>query len=171
MQLAETITTSETTYDFKTEPFFGVVKAIPQWATKQIEAAVKDFIETSHLPASIDKAGLYYKTLESIASCTYMNGSGDFWLATYNGSVVVYGLAFVSNDIDGKLVYHIPHMWVSKEFRGNPIVKKWWEQIRQRAKDLFCKHLVITSTRSARAYERFLGNGMKQYATLLKEEI
>jgi len=84
--------------------------------------------------------------------------------------VVVYGLAHVSKDIDQKLVYHISQMWVAKEFRGKPIVKEWWAQIRQRAKDCFCKHLVIVSSRSPKAYKRFL-HGMQDYATLLKEEI
>lgn len=156
---------------YEEHPSFGVVKIIPKWAVPQVEAAVKDFIKTSHLPQGIDIPGFYYQTLEAIAGATYLGGSGDFWLATHNGQVVVYGLAHISKDIDQKLCYHISQMWVTKEFRGKPIVKTWWEQIRQRAKDCFCKHLVITSSRNPKAYKRFLGNGMHDYATLLKEEI
>lgn len=156
---------------YQETPVFGVVKVLPKWATTQLESAVRDFIATSHLPQGIDQPGFYYQTLEAIANTIYLGGTGDFWMATFNGRVVVYGLAYISKDIDQKLCYHINQMWVSKEFRGKPIVKEWWKQIRQRAKDCFCKHLVITSTRSPKAYIRFLGYGMKEYATLLKEEI
>lgn len=156
---------------FYETPSFGVVKVIPQWAVPQIELAVKDFIATSHMPDGVDAEGFFSNTLEAIAGHTYLGGHGDFWLATFGEKVVVYGLAIVTKDIDQKLVYHISQMWVAKEFRGKPIVKDWWEQIRQRAKDCFCKHLMITSSRNSKAYIRFLGNGMHEYATLLKEEI
>lgn len=156
---------------FVEEPNFGVVKILPPWAVPQIDAAVKDFIETSHLPEGIDKDGFYYQTLEAIAGSTVLGGAGDFWMATIGNRVVVYGLAHISKDLDHKLCYSISQMWVAKDFRGKPIVKKWWEQIRQRAKDCFCRHLVITSSRNPEAYIRFLGHGMRKYCTMLKEEI
>lgn len=156
---------------FEETPFFGVVKSISPILVPQIESAVHDFIATSHLPEGIDVSGFYYQTLEAIANSTYLGGAGDFWLATCNGKVVVYGLAHVSKDIDHRLCYSVSQMWVAKEFRGKPIVKVWWEQIRQRAKDCFAKHLVITSSRNPKAYKRFLGNGMREYCTMLKEEI
>ena len=152
-------------------PHFGTTKSIPAWCVKQVEAAVKDFIKTSHLPQGIDAEGFYYQTLEAIAQTTHLNGAGDFWLATCKGRVLVYGLAHIAKDLDQKLCYHISQMWVAKEYRGSPIVKEWWEQIRQRAKDLFCKHLVIVSSRSPKAYMRFLGHGMHPYAFMLKEEL
>jgi len=153
---------------YEETPIFGVVKFIPRWALPQVEAAVKDFMVTSHLPAGIDVHGFYYQTLEAIANTTYLGGPGDFWLATYNGRVVVYGLAHISKDIDQKLCYHISQMWVAKEFRGKQIVKAWWEQIRQRAKDCLCGHLSLTSSRNPKAYERWLGDGLTHYADLLK---
>lgn len=152
-------------------PSFGVVKVIPKWAVPELELAVKDFIATSHLPSGIDVSGFYYQTLEAIANATYLGGSGDFWLATINGRVVVYGLAHISKDIDQKLCYHISQMWVAKEFRGKPIVKEWYEIIIERAKSCFCKHLVIVSSRNPEAYKRFLGHGLHDYATLLKCEL
>jgi hypothetical protein len=65
----------------------------------------------------------------------------------------------------------VTQTWVHPDYRGKPIVKEWWAEMKARAKQLFCEHLSITSSRNYKAYERFLGDGMKAYATLLKQEI
>lgn len=150
-------------------PYFRVVKSIPDGMSKQIEAAVIDFIKTSHLPKGIDVGGFYQQTLSAIANSTYLGGGGDFWLGIKDGKVVTYVMAFIGKDIDHRMSYTVTQAWVRKDYRGNPVVKEWWEQIRQRAKDLFCGHLVITSSRNPMAYKRFLGHGMSEYAVLLKE--
>lgn len=150
-------------------PCFRVVKIVPEGMSKQIELAVVDFIRTSHLPAGIDPGGFYQQTLAAIANATYMGGGGDFWIGTHEEKITTYVLAFVSKDLDHRMSYTISQAWVRKDFRGKPIVKQWWEQIRQRAKDHFCGHLVLTSTRNPEAYKRFLGHGITDYAVLLKE--
>ena len=151
------------------KPCFRVVKAIPEGMSKQVEAAVVDFIKTSHLPKGIDVGGFYQQTLSAIANATYMGGGGDFWIGTENGKITTYVMAFVGKDIDHRMSYTISQAWVRKDYRGNKIVKEWYDQIRQRAKDLFCGHLVLTSSRNPRAYKRFLGYGMDHYCTMLKE--
>jgi hypothetical protein len=153
----------------KEQPFFRVIKNIPEGMTPQIEKAVIDFIKTSHVPDGIDLGGFYQQTLASIANATYMGNGGDFWIGTKDGQILIYTLAFVTKDIDHRMVYTVTQTWVRKDYRGKKIVKEWWEQIRQRAKDLFCGHIVITSSRSAKAYKRFLGHGMADYCVLLKE--
>lgn len=151
-------------------PSFRIVKTIPDGFTSQIEAAVKDFIIASKVPDNIDRKGFYYQTLESIANATVLNGAGEFWLGAIDTRLVIYILAFLSQDIDQKLTYHVNQAWVSKDQRGQPWVKWAWQRIRQRAKDCFCSHLVITSSRGFRAYERFLP-GMKYYSAILKEDL
>jgi hypothetical protein len=155
--------------ELQEKPFFRVVKAIPDGLSSQIEAAVFDFMKTSHVPKGIDQSGFYQQTLAAIANCTYMGGGGDFWVGVKDGKLTTYVLAHVSKDIDHRMSYNVSQAWVERSYRGRPIVKEWYEQMRQRAKDLFCGHLVITSSRNAKAYKRFLGHGMDDYAILLKE--
>lgn len=151
------------------KPYFRVVKAIPDLMSKQIEEAVVDFIKTSHTPQGIDVGGFYQNTLSAIANATYLGGGGDFWIGTMNGRITTYVLAFVGKDIDHRMSYTVTQAWVRKDFRGKPIVKEWYQQIRQRAKDLFAGHLVLISSRNPAAYKRFLGYGMDHYCTMLKE--
>lgn len=157
--------------DFVPKPSFGVVERILPIFANQIEGAVKDFIKSSHISEDIDHEGFYYQTLEAIANSTYMRGGGDFWMGVKDNELLIYIIAHVGKDLDNRLAYTVSQAWVRKDYRGNPIVKEWWEAIRQRAKDLFCKHLVIISSRNPEAYERFLGHGMKLYATMLKESL
>lgn len=153
------------------EPSFEITKSIPKGLSKQIEAAVADFVKTSHLPKGIDPAGFYHQTIQSIAQSAVLGGAGDFWLGVHEGLVVVYVLAHLGNDLDGRLTYTISQAWVHRNYRGNQIVKAWWLQIKQRARDCFAKHMVIISSRNPRAYERFLGDGMAQYCTMLRQDL
>jgi hypothetical protein len=151
------------------KPYFRVVKSIPEDMTPQIEDAVNEFIKRSHMPDGVDNQGFYHQTLEAIATASYLGGNGEFWIGTKNGKLLIYVLGYVGKDIDNRLSYHVSQAWVRKEYCGRPVVKEWWEAIRKRAKTLLCGHLVITSTRNPKAYERFLGHGMKEYAVIMKE--
>lgn len=111
------------------------------------------------------------QTLEGIAGSTFLNTGGHFWLAEKDGEVLGYILARVTKDIDNSLTYWVNQAWAAKEVRGTPVVKEWWSQVKEEARRCFCKHLVIVSSRNSRAYERWNGNGMKQYATLLMEDL
>lgn len=153
---------------FEEKPYFRVVKTIPEGMSPQVEAAVVDFIKTSHMPSGVDARGFYSQTLQAIASATVLGGGGEFWIGTKDGQLQIYILASIGNDFDGRLAYHVSQAWVRKDCRRTPVVKEWWGQIKQRAKDLLCGHLVITSTRNPKAYERWFGDGMKYYASLLK---
>lgn len=151
---------------------FRVVKEIPQGLTPLIEGAVKGFMNDSNLDIEqIDPSGFYNATLESIANSTYLNGGGEFWLGNTDDELFIYILAGVATDIDGRLAYHVYQAWVREDYRGKQIVKNWWEAVRARAKQLMCKHLIVHSSRGYKAYERFLGHGMKHYACLLKESL
>ena len=153
------------------KPEFGLTRAIPSGTAPQIENAVKDFMVSSHLPNGVDKEGFYRQTLQAIAAASYLGQGGDLWLGFMHGRLVIYLLAHVGNDFDGRLAYTVSQAWVRKDQRGQKWVKWAWEQVRQRAKDCFCKHFVILSSRgNDKAYCRFLGKGFHFYASILKEE-
>lgn len=152
-------------------PQFELHKSIPSGIAPQIEMAVRDFMVSSHLPEGVDKEGFYRNTLQAIAGASYLNQGGDLWLGFSRGTLYTYILAHIGNDYDGRLAYTVTQAWVRKDQRGQPWVKEAWEQVRQRAKDCFCKHFAIISSRgNDKAYCRFLGKGFHFYASILKEE-
>lgn len=165
----QTITLSDPHATFDLRPSYEVVKTIQPYLRPQIEAAVKDFIVASKTNEGVNVEGFYYQTLEAIANSTHLGGPGEFWVGVKDGQLLIYALCHISKDIDNKMTYHVSQTWVRKDYRGNPVVKEWWEDMRQRAKDLMCGHLAITSSRGSKAYERFLGHGMKHYACMLVE--
>lgn len=156
---------------FVEKPTFAVVKVIPEWAVAQVEAAVKDFIASSHPCEGVDPTGFYNQTLESIANCTYLGNGGDFWLGVDSKGVYGYAICRVVKDVDNRLVYWCSQSWMRKDIRGLDYYKFGMNKIKERAKSLFCAHIVIVSSRNAKAYLRFLGKNWHEYATLLKEDI
>ncbi len=154
------------------KPLFKLFKVIPDGMSKQLEAAVVDFINVSGTPDSIDKQGFYYQTLQSIANAAILGQGGDLWLGLRDDQLWTYILAHIGNDYDGRLSYTVTQAWVRKDQRGQPWVREAWQKVRQRAKDSFCRHFVVISTiKNTDAYCRFLGRGFKKYCEILKEEI
>lgn len=150
---------------------FGVVKAIPEGMGPALESAVKDFIKASHTPKGVDIEGFYYQTLSAMANSTILGQGGELWLGTVGGELSIYILSSISNDIDGKLCYFVSQAWVREDQRGQKWVRWAWQRVRDRAKNLMCKHLMIASSReNDAAYCRFLGKGFHKYVTYLKEE-
>lgn len=154
-------------------PEFGLSRMIPSGSVPEIEAAVRDFMVSSHLPDGVDQEGFYRQTLQAIASASYLvTPGGDLWLGFLDGKLVTYILAHVGNDYDGRLAYTVTQAWVREDQRGQPWVKQAWEKVRQRARDCLCKHFAILSSRgNDAAYCRFLGKGFHFYASVLKEEL
>jgi hypothetical protein len=148
---------------------FEIVKELPPLHPKAIERAVNQYVCDSHVLG--DRIGIVNQTLESIATATFLKGNNDFWLAHEDGEVKAYTIAHVTKSVDNKMTYWVNQSYVDKSLRGNSIVKEWWEKIRIHAKKCFCEHIVIVSSRTPEAYERFLGNGLKAYATLLMEDL
>lgn len=172
MPLAETITRSDTVYNFSENPLkFEIVKDIPSKYTAQIENAVRDFMVSSHLGEGISPEGFLQQTLQSISNATFLNGVGDFWLMTEKDRVLAYVLAHITRDIDNTLTYWASQAWVHRDRRGDISIPMAWQKIRERAKACFCKHIVVVSSRGSEAYCRWLGKGWHEYARLLKEDL
>ncbi len=155
------------------EPRFEIHRGIPEGIPKQLQAAVEDFIRSSHVPKGVDLASFYQQTLQVIAARSAMNQpGGDLWLGIHQGELWTYILSHLGPDIDGRLSYTVTQAWVKKDQRGQPWVKKAWEKVRKRAKDCFASHFVVVSSRgNDAAYCRFLGKGFHFYASILKEEL
>lgn len=151
-------------------PKIKIHKQIPKTiSNRALELAIELFVTESNVKG--DPIGFKNQTIESIANATFLNGGGDFWLAEDNGKVAIYLLARVTKDIDNSLTYWVNQAWVHPNWRGHRVVKDWWEEIRKQAKRYFCKHLVIVSSRNPKAYSRFLGHGLEEYATLMMENL
>jgi hypothetical protein len=154
----------------KSGVFFKVLRIIPEGFKNQIEKAVDDFIKTHHIPKGVDPIGFRNQTFEKIVEAVNF-GQGDFWLATREGKVIGYCLARLVKDVDNRLTYWISQAWLSKEERGGNLAKECWKEIEERAKNLLCSHIIIVSSRSSKAYLRFLGLDWNPYAMMLKKDI
>ena len=152
------------------KPKIQIINQIPKdLKPRAIERAVMSFVWDSHVKG--DPLGVFRQTLETIANSTFLNGAGNVWMATNEGEVVVYIIARTVKEIDNKLTYWVSQAWVHKDFRGKPIVKEWWANLKDYAKKHFCEHLVIVSSRNPKAYTRWFGTDMKEYATLMMEDL
>lgn len=153
-------------------PVFELAKAIPSGMNQQFSDAVLDFMVSSELPAGIDKQGFFYQTLQAIANSAILGQGRDLWLGIRDGQLYTYILAGIGPDFDGKLAYTVHQAWVREDQRGKPWVKDAWQRVRQRAKDTFCSHLAIYSTKGRTdAYCRFLGKGFHKISEVLKCEL
>ncbi len=135
-----------------------------------IEKAIREFTRETGVALYGDPLGFYQQTINNIHAAIYQ-GMGDFWLCEEDGEVMGYMLGHVTKDIDNQLTYWLTQAWVHPSKRRTPVVKEWWQQIREQAKKYFCRHIVVVSGRGTDAYCRFLGKGWTEYARLLKEDI
>lgn len=152
---------------------FKVVRELPRLNPEAYETAVEHFvIESSKNDYRVDCKGLYQQTLENIVGATTMGTPGQFfWLAHEAGEVVAYAMTHLSKDVDNSLCYYMTQAWVAPQYRGTPFVKECYRRLREHAKEQFCKHIVVVSSRNTKAYLRFLGKKWHVYTTLLKEDI
>lgn len=154
------------------KPRFERATEIPEGLSDQIGAAVIDFIKTSGTTDGIDKNGLYYQTLQSIANSAILGQGRELWLGVKDGELYTYILAGIGQDFDGRLSYTVAQAWVREDQRGKAWVKEAWQKVRQRAKDTLCSHFAVYSTKGKTdAYCRFLGKGFHKYSEILKEEL
>lgn len=94
------------------------------------------------------------------------------WLDTNaDGKVSGYVLTHLSKDVDNKLCYYMTQAWLHPQFRHTSYAKEAISLLKQHAKSLWCKHIIVVSSRNTKAYLRFLGSKWHVYTTLLKEDI
>jgi hypothetical protein len=153
-------------------PRFELVKTIPQGFASQIQDAVRKFMEDSNMPQGVNKDGFYNQTLKTMAQATVLGQGGDLWLGIRGNELYTYILAYIGQSVDDRLSYVVNQAWVRKDQRGKPWVRDAWQKVRQRAKDTFCAHLLVLSSKENDAvYCRFLGKGFHRHGSILKETL
>lgn len=143
-----------------------VRKIPPDVQIKEILHVLSEFYKDCEM--YIDYTGFIAHTLERFSWATFMNqGNWDLWLATDEGEIKCFVLASVDKAADNNLCYYVHQGWVAKDIRESMVSRKWWLKVKERAKDLLCKQMMIFSIRDFDAYNRFFGGGMKVYAQML----
>lgn len=122
----------------------------------EISYVITEFYKDAKL--TVDFKGFMARTLEMFSSATFMNnGNWDLWICESNGIIRAYFLCSVEKAVDNNLCYMVHQGWISKEYRGNGDHRGWWNQVKERAKQMFCKQMLISSVRNYEAYKRWLG--------------
>jgi hypothetical protein len=144
-----------------------IIKQITGMVTlKEIERVLTEFHKDSGL--MVDFEGFMAHTLDRFALATFLeNGAWDLWLCEENGKIKAYFLCSVDKAMDNKFCYMVHQGWLSKELRGNGLQHTWWEQLKERAKEKFCKQMIIYSVRNYEAYKRLLGENLTPYSEML----
>lgn len=137
-----------------------------QW----LEEAVRQFAKENHSPSEYN--GLVQQTYENILHATELKTPGRYlWLVLQNDKPVGYVLSSISKDVDNTMCYWINQAYADPIVRGEKFIKDLYPILKEHAKKLFCSHILIPSSRSVAAYQRWLGTDLHIYATLLKEDI
>lgn len=147
-----------------------LVKELPVSNT-EIERLVKE--ATKAIVRTENPIGFYNQTLQQIAGSTFLNKGGDLWLIWDDQTKKAHGYALcsMSYDIDNQLTYWGSQAYADKTIRHSDTVKQLWKDIEDYARQRFCKHFVMVSSRKTKAYQKFLGKEWHEYATLLKKEL
>lgn len=147
-----------------------LVKDLPV-SNQEIERLVK--AASQEIDVKGNPLGFYNQTIEVIANATFLNRGGDFWLIWDDETkeALGYAICSISKDIDNQLTYWGTQAYADKRIRHKSIIKELWNDIEEFAKQRFCKHFVMVSSRETKAYQKFLGNEWHEYAVLLKKEI
>lgn len=135
-----------------------------------VEQAVRNFAVENHSPA--EQAGLIQQTFENIIHATELRTPGRyFWLVLEDDKPVGYILSHIAKDVDNTLCYWMTQAYADPSVRGEHFIKDFYPRLKAHAKSLFCSHVLIPSSREAKAYMRWLGPDLHQYAVILKEDI
>lgn len=148
-----------------------IVKKIPaDIDLKELTRVLGEFYRDCEM--YIDYDGFITYALGKFALATFLNsGNWDLWMATDGGKIKCFVLASVDVASNNQFCYFLHQAWVSKDIREGGTSRKWWPKIKARAKELFCKQMMIFSIRDFDAYNRFLGGGLKVYAQMLHMEV
>ncbi len=139
-----------------------------------LDRAIENFVADSHsVVDNVSADGLCGELAKCVAASIVFKNSPDsfVWVAEDAGEAAAWAMTQVRKDIDGSKCYWMTNAWVAKQHRFKPYVKEWFQTLRADAKAQGCSHILIPSSRSSRAYCRFLGGGFKEYLTILKEDV
>ena len=123
------------------------------------------------LKGSFSREGLYNSTLKKILRATELNDrTVDFWLIEKDGDVLAYVLAQVSEGVDDRLCYWVEQGYVDPSIRGK-FFKENYKILEERAKELFCSHIINNVSHSPESFTRLFGDGYEEYTHLIKKDL
>lgn len=135
-----------------------------------LEKAVRQFAKENHSPA--EEQGLIQQTFENILHATELKTPGRYlWLVLKDDKPCGYVLSHVSKDVDNSMCYWGTQAYADPSVRGEAFIKGMYPVLKEHAKQLFCKHILLPSSRNAEAYIRWLGPDLHIYSTILKEDL
>lgn len=149
---------------------YKILDKLPAEYKEWIEASVDLFVFESNCQGS--KFGVIQQTLESIIQATELKVPGRyFWLIIHNSQPAAYVLTHVGKDVDNQLCYWITQAFVDPKYRHFEFIRDTYQHLKKHAENLFCKHILIVSSRNPKAYMKWLKSDLEEYATILKEDI
>ncbi len=154
---------------------FRKINEIPKGLNNgAIDRGIQAFVLDSRLdPEITDLRGLKQQLTDVFASVLLFKTAGPtfIWMAEDGGEVMGWSICRVSKDVDNSLCYWMTDAWVHPTMRRHPEVRHWYNQMRDDAKALMCKHILVPSSRNTKAYLRYLGKNWHKYIEILKEDI
>lgn len=151
------------------------VKILPKSINpNQLKLAIKSFIKQSHITDYFDnEEAVLRQTVENIAASTIYkrDESQSFWIYEKDNKLLGFALTNIGKESDGELAFWITKAWADPSVRNTGIAKQAYKELKEEAKRNMCKYIIIPSSRKAKVYQRFLGQSLKQYIPLLKEDL
>jgi hypothetical protein len=152
------------------------VNCIPETLNQgAIDRALEKFVvDSREIIGAVDPVGALQALRDGVASIVLFRNSPEsfFWLSEGDdGEVAAWAMTQIKKSVDNTLCYWMLNAWVDPKYRFTPFVQESIAKVRKDAKWYGCRHLLIPSSRNAKAYCRFLGGGFHKYLTILKEDI
>src|SRR6267142_4872160 len=131
--------------------------SFPVHLVDNLKDTIQQMYRQSHVDFYMTEKGFSDHTWETMISA--IAGQGELWIALQDGKVVGWLLSGYSKEIDNEPTFVIRQAWVDPVIRRTPRVKEMLGTILFNAKSNLAKHVLIVSSRSTRAYLRWLGKG------------
>lgn len=138
---------------------------------QELEYAIGQFVEESNqYRVPCDEDGLYNQTSRLFVERGLHGVGGDLWLALDDGKVAAFALTHLSTDVDDKSCFWITCAYVARPYRTTELFAESYAILEEEAKRRGAAHIVLPSSRSAKAYARKLP-GFHPYVVLLKKDL
>lgn len=131
-----------------------------------LKDAIRSMYRDSRVDLYMTEKGYVDHTWESLMAAVM--GNGELWIALQDGKVVGFLLSGYSKEVDNEPTFIIRQAWIDPILRRTPKVKEMLTAILLNAKSNFSKHVLIVSSRSTKAYLRWLGKGWSPVSTIIK---
>jgi hypothetical protein len=142
---------------------------LPLNLVDQLKAAILAMYKESHVDLYMSEKGFVDGTWTVVMESS--RGNGELWLGVEGDTLFAFGLCGYSKEVDNEPTFVIKQAWADYSIRRTPRVKEIFSTVLAHAKSHFCKHVLIVSSRSTKAYLRWLPKGWRPVSTILKGDL